>query len=304
VVADRPVMVADFTTNHLGNLNLLLRMVEAAATTGCDLIKMQKKDVESFYSAEKLAAPYDSPYGCTYREYRQIFEFSYDDFVRFDEHCRANGIRWFATAQDVLSLEFLLKFELPMIKVASCNARNYPFLKEIVKSVPTSVPIVVSLAGSTSHEIERVVDLFAARRLWLLHCVAEYPCLPHRLRLGNITELRRRFGAPNVSIGYSGHEVGVEPSVVAMELGASMIERHFCISRHSFVHHIECSLEPREFARLVELSHRPGERAEIAASVDPRAYRQDFGMTSVERNFLVKQAYGHDHGYTGSRFHV
>jgi sialic acid synthase SpsE len=304
VVADHPVMVAEFTTNHLGNLNLLLRMVEAAAAAGSDLIKVQKKDVESFYSAEKLAAPYDSPYGHTYREYRQIFEFSYDNFVRFDEHCQANGIRWFATAQDVRSLEFLLGFDLPMIKVASCNARNYPFLKEVVKSVPSSVPIVVSLAGSTVHDIERVVDLFADHWLWLLHCVAEYPCAAHRLRLGNIMELRRRFGAPNVSIGYSGHEVGIEPSVAAMELGAAMIERHFCISRHSFAHHIECSLEPGEFARLVELSHSPGERAKIAALVDPRAYRQDFGMTSVERNFLVKQAYGRDYLNTKSRFHA
>ena len=64
--------VAEFTTNHMGNLNVLLRMVEGAAAAGCSLIKMQKKDVDSFYSAEKLASPYESPYGKTYGDYRQI----------------------------------------------------------------------------------------------------------------------------------------------------------------------------------------------------------------------------------------
>lgn len=302
MVDDHSVVVAEFTTNHLGNLNLLLQMVDAAAAAGCDLIKIQKKDVETFYSPEKLAAPYDSPYGQTYRDYRQVFEFGYDDFVRFDARCRAAGVRWFATAQDVLSLEFLLQFDPPMIKVASCNARNVPFLKTVAETVAPSLPLVVSLAGSTVHDVERVVELFAGRRLWLLHCVAEYPCPQDRLRLGNLVELRRRFAGPEVSIGYSGHEVGVAPSVAALQLGADMVERHFCISRRSFVHHIECSLEPDEFARLCGLARRPGEWAEIASSVDPLAFRQDFGMNPVEADFLVRQTYGQDYLHTESRF--
>lgn len=298
-----PILVAEFTTNHLGNLNLLFRMVDAAAKAGCHYIKMQKKDIDSFYTPEKLAAPYESPYGHTYRDYRQTFEFGFEDFVRFDEQCRAAGTRWFATAQDVPSLEFLLQFDLPLLKVASCNARNLPFLKEVAVQASEMLPLVISLAGSELSEIDRVVELFAGRRLWLLHCVAEYPCEPSRLRLGNITELRKRYAGPDISIGYSGHEVGIVPSAVAMELGAAMIERHFCLSRHSFAHHIECSLEPDEFSTLAHMARFPQKRRQVAADIDPQALASGFGMTMLERSFLEAQTYGRDHLGTRSGFH-
>jgi sialic acid synthase SpsE len=295
MVTERPVMVAEFTTNHLGNLNLLLRMADAAAGAGCDLIKMQKKDVATFYTPEKLAAAYQSPYGATYAEYRETFEFGRADFERFDAHCRALGVRWFATAQDVPSLEFLVGFSTPLLKVASCNARNMPFLKEVARLVPSATPLVVSLAGSTVPEIDAVVELFGDRRLWLLHCVAEYPCSQDRLRLGNIRALRARYAGAGVRVGYSGHEVGIDPSVLAMELGAEMVERHFCVSRHSFAHHIECSLEPDEFAELVRLAHDPEARPAAVQRVDPRAAESDFGMTAQEREFLELQTYARDH---------
>jgi N-acetylneuraminate synthase len=297
-------MVAEFTTNHLGNLNLLLRMVAAAAAAGCDLIKMQKKDVDTFYTPDKLDATYHSPYGSTYRDYRRVFEFGREDFIRFDECCAQHGVRWFATAQDVPSLHFLLKFEMPLLKVASCNARNRPFLKEVARSIDPSLPLVVSLAGSTLPEVDQVIELFAGHRLWLLHCVAEYPCADSRLRLGNISTLSQRFAGTDIKIGYSGHEIGIVPSVAAMQLGAQMVERHFCVSRHSFVHHIECSLEPTEFAELVGLARDDTHRAELTAGLDAEAYRADFGMTDEEHHFLVEQNYGRDHLRDASGFHA
>ena len=87
------LFVAEFTTNHMGNLNVLLRMAEEAKRSGADYIKMQKKDVEHFYSREKLASEFVSPYGKTYYDYRRIFEFSGEDFQRFDSKCRELGIK-------------------------------------------------------------------------------------------------------------------------------------------------------------------------------------------------------------------
>jgi N-acetylneuraminate synthase len=128
--------VAEFTTNRMGNLNVLLRMVERAAWAGASLIKMQKKDVETFYAKEKLDAPYDSPYGKTYRDYRSIFEFGREDFERFDRACKQHGIGWFSTVQDIPSLEFMLGFDLPVYKLASSNARNRPLLEECARQIP------------------------------------------------------------------------------------------------------------------------------------------------------------------------
>ncbi|MBB5402646.1 N-acetylneuraminate synthase family protein [Paraburkholderia youngii] len=287
-----PEFVAEFTTNHMGNLNVLLRMAEEAAAAGCDYIKMQKKDVAVFYSQDKLAAPYLSPYGKTYGDYRRVFEFGQEDFERFDRKCRSLNIPWFCTVQDAPSLEFMLGFNLPIYKVASCNARNVPFLRDVATRVPTSKRIVLSVGGSTLDEIETALSIFPVHQITVLHAVAEYPCGSESLRLGNIEKLKALFESNRVSIGYSGHEEGLAASYAAADLGACMIERHFCLSRHSFVHHIECSLEPSEFARLVRVI-RSGESLKPSYRELPdAAFHSDFGMSEVERSFLTENRYG------------
>src|SRR5205085_10181951 len=100
---------------------------------------------------------------------------------------------------------------------------------------------------------ERALRVISNHHVYLLHCVAEYPCPPESLRLGNIREMQKRFGGERVTIGYSGHEEGIAPTLAAIDLGAGMVERHFCLSRHSFVHHIECSLEPEEFKEMIRI---------------------------------------------------
>lgn len=315
-------IVAEFTTNHCGNLNVLLRMVDAAAKAGASSIKMQKKDVESFYAKEKLDGPFESPYGHTYRDYRTMFEFGRDDWVTFSERCRQQRTPWFCTVQDIRSLRFMLPFAMRRYKVASSNARNMPFLRAMARSIAPENEVVVSLAGSTLEQIETTLNLFQRQqRVWLLHCVAEYPCKPEHLRLGNIVELKRRFGSGQVRIGYSGHEIGYEATLAAVAMGAQMVERHFCLSRRSFVHHIECSLEPAEFAdmvghirrgsadwvphfgKLIKAPGDPEERAKVwGATLPQEAYKTEFGMSEGERAFLVNQTYGSQYLGTESGF--
>jgi N-acetylneuraminate synthase len=296
--------VAEFTTNHMGNLNVLLRMVERAAAAGCTLIKMQKKDVETFYSKEKLDKAYASPYGKTYRDYRSVFEFNEDDFTRFDQKCREVGVGWFCTVQDVPSLHFMLRFNLSHFKVASSNARNRELLEQCERNIPKDRTIVISVAGSTLTQVEDAVRLFPDHKLWLLHCVAQYPCPVNALRLGNIACLKKHFGDDRIRIGYSGHEEGILPSLGAIAMGAELVERHFCLSRHSFVHHIECSLEPHEFEELV-IAARSREHIEASRHQLPaNAFDTELGMSTVERDFLVDQAYGMKYVKVNSSFSV
>jgi sialic acid synthase SpsE len=288
--------VAEFTTNHLGNYNLLMKMTAKAAEVGCSLIKMQKKDVYSFYTPEKLQTPYESPYGKTYAEYRETFEFGEDDFSRFARVCEMRGIPWFATVQDIPSLEFLLGFDLDVYKLASINVKNLELIAAIQSNVSKDKELVVSVGGATLEEIERVLKKLADyRRITVLHCVAEYPCEFSNLRLGNITELIRLFATPNIEIGYSGHEEGVVPSIVAAGLGARMVERHFCVSRTSFAHHIECSLEPGEYAELINTVKNASSLDELLFHeklLPPAAMKSHFGMSEIERDFLLAGRYG------------
>ena len=296
------LFTAEFTTNHMGNLNILLRMADKAKEAGCDYIKMQKKDVESFYSQEKLNSTYQSPYGRTYRDYRSIFEFSDEDHRRFDDKCRTLGIRWFVTAQDLTSLTGMLKFDLPMYKVASVNATNTDLLKGIRDAIPESKTLVISVAGRSLPEIEATLSLFPDHRIHLLHCVAEYPCKVENLRLGNIPILKRTFEDDRIRIGYSGHEEGILPSLAAIHLGAGMVERHFALSRHSFVHHIECSREPPEFAEMVRIARREESLAPYAERLPRSAFEALSGMTDMEKSFLKDHTYGTDYLRDGSAF--
>lgn len=298
-----PKFVAEFTTNHLGNLNVLLQMVEKAAWAGCDYIKMQKKDVETYYTKEKLDAPHISPYGKTYRDYRTIFEFNEIGFDIFDQKCKELGIPWFATVQDIPSLHSMLQYDLDMYKIASSNARNKDFLREVAQNVPKNKTIVISVAGSTIKDIEETLSIFPDHRICLLHCVAEYPCPPETLRLGNINVLQERFESNRISIGYSGHEEGIIPTLAAVDQGVKMVERHFCLSRHSFVHHIECSLEPEEYKELTEIVRSGRNLDNLYAELPSTAFQSYFGMSEIEKCFLIEQKYGHKYIGEESEFY-
>ncbi|MEM7043268.1 MAG: N-acetylneuraminate synthase family protein [Pseudomonadota bacterium] len=294
--------VAEFTTNHMGNLNVLLRMVEAANWAGADIIKMQKKDVETFYSEEKLSSAYESPYGKTYRDYRTIFEFDHEDYRRFDDKCVAENISWFSTIQDAASYDFMAPYDLPIYKVASINARNADFLKATAELIPPDKRIVISVAGSELHQVEQAIEMFPRHQINILHCVAQYPCPPSELRLGNIPVLKRHFGDERIKIGYSGHEIGIEPSLAAIALGAEMIERHFALSRHSFVHHIECSLEPDEFQRMVAIARSVKDLGSYVEKLPREALASNFGMSSSEKDFLVDHQYGRKYLHDKAKF--
>lgn len=286
------VFVAEFTTNHMGNFNLLVEMAKDAKKSGADYIKMQRKDVESFYTQEKLNSEYLSPYGKTYREYRKIFEFSNEDFTRFDTVCKDLGIKWFTTIQDIPSMMEMLEFDLPMYKVASCNSNNKEFLSAIKANISKDKTLVISVAGRTLDDIGKIVKQFEGYKLYILHCVAEYPCLPEHLHLGNIKRLKHEFENVNIKIGYSGHETGIMPSLAAIDMGASLVERHFCKSRDSFVHHIECSLEPNEFAEMIKYSKEGNLKNLYEPYLPPIAYEEKFGMSEIESEFLLKNHYG------------
>jgi len=291
-----PKFICEFTTNHMGNFNILMEMVKKASETGADYIKMQKKDVDNFYTQEKLESSYVSPYGKTYGDYRRIFEFDKREFDHFDLECKKHNIKWFATAQDLPSLKFLLDYNLDMYKLASCNANKKELLTEFSLLIPSDKTVVVSVAGRNIEEIDFVLDIFGNHKVILNHCVAEYPCRNENLRLGNISAMKEMWQSDRVSIGYSGHEQGILPSIAASMLGAEFIERHFCLSRKSFVHHIECSLEPDEFKEMVStIRNSTFDPDEVKAALCKPAWDSVFGMTDMEKSFLLHNRYGEDY---------
>ena len=287
--------ICEFTTNHMGNLNILLEMVKKASETGADYIKMQKKHVETFYTKDKLKKAYLSPYGKTYYDYRKIFEFNKRDFDVFDKECKKYNMKWFATAQDIPSLKFLMGYDLDMYKLASCNSNNKELLTQCAAIIPVDKTVVVSVAGRTLSQIESVINIFKNHKMIINHCVAEYPCQNKNLRFGNIKVLKEAFESDRVAIGYSGHEQGILQTYGAIQSGATCIERHFCLSRDSFVHHIECSLEPDEYKEMVTTVKTNRIPDNLMESLGSDCFGTHFGMSEMEESFLIKNTYGSEY---------
>lgn len=148
---------------------------------------------------------------------------------------------------DEPSVDFMEKFDTPAYKVPSASLTDHNLLKYVRK---TGKPLIISTGMSTMEQIHQGVNAAGEENLVIMHCTSAYPCEPEELNLKMIETLRREF--PNNPIGYSGHEVGLVPSAVAVALGACSVERHITLDRAMWGSDQAASVEPGGFERLVK----------------------------------------------------
>ncbi len=240
-------IVAEIGINHNGDLGIARQLIDAAVHAGVDAVKFQKRTPELCIPVEQRDLMRDTPWGyISYLEYRRRVEFGYDEFVEIDRHCRSRGVPWFASVWDEPSVDFLEPFEPIGYKIPSAALTDQNLLRH---ARATDRPIVLSTGMSTMEQIRQAVQAIGEDNLILLHTTSTYPCDPDELNLTMIQTLRREFPCP---IGYSGHEVGLVPSVVAVALGACMVERHITLDRAMWGSDQAASVEPGGFERLVK----------------------------------------------------
>lgn len=241
-------IVAEIGINHNGDLELAKRMIDAAAHAGVDAVKFQKRTPEVCTPPEQQKQMRETPWGyITYLEYRKRVEFGEKEYREIDRYCRKKNIVWFASVWDEPSVDFLGEFNLPAYKIPSAALTDHNLLRYVRK---TGKPIILSTGMSTMEQIYQAVEVLGREDLIITHCTSTYPCEPEELNLRMIETLRREF--PQVPIGYSGHEVGLVPSAVAVALGACMVERHLTLDRALWGSDQAASVEPGGFERLVK----------------------------------------------------
>lgn len=229
-------VVAELTTNHFGDRGRLERMVRAAKAAGADYVKVQKRDVESFYTAEQLSAPYRSPFGTTFRDYRHQLELGLEDFAFLDGLCRSLGIGWFASALDAPSYRFLVEAGSAMIKLPSTISEHTDYLADVAATCDR--PIVLS-TGMTDQAYEAwVLQTFArSPALYLLQCNSAYPTPAQDCNVGVVRHYDRlRRGNPRIVPGYSSHDEGWFGSALAVAAGARMVEKHVKLGNTDWAH--------------------------------------------------------------------
>jgi N-acetylneuraminate synthase len=240
-------VVAEIGINHNGDVEMAKKMIEAAKHAGVDAVKFQKRTPELCVPPEQRGQMRDTPWGyITYLDYRYKVEFGEQEYNDIDRYCRELGITWFASAWDEPSVDFLEKYQPACYKIPSASLTDHALLRHLRT---TGRPLILSTGMSTLDEICAAVELVGTEDLMLTHATSTYPCDPEELNLKMIPSLRERFACP---VGYSGHEVGLIPSVVAVSLGACLVERHITLDRALWGSDQAASVEPGGFDRLVK----------------------------------------------------
>ncbi|HLF80972.1 MAG TPA: N-acetylneuraminate synthase family protein [Anaerolineales bacterium] len=240
-------IVAEIGINHNGDLETAKRMIDASMLAGVDAVKFQKRTPELCVPPDQQGKMRETPWGyVSYLEYRHKVEFGEEAYRAIDAYCRERRLTWFVSVWDEPSVDFMRPFEPVCYKIPSASLTDHGLLR---RARDTGRPVVLSTGMSTMQQIDSAVKVLGTENLIINHATSTYPCEPRELNLRTISTLRERFPCP---IGYSGHEVGLIPTVAAVTLGACMVERHITLDRAMWGSDQAASIEPGGFQRLVK----------------------------------------------------
>lgn len=236
-----PYLIAEIGINHNGDMQIAKKLIDAANATGWHSVKFQKRNPELAVPENQKGVLRETPWGTmTYLEYKYRVEFEKEQYDIIDAYCKEKPIAWTASPWDMPSLDFLLQYEIPFIKIASAsNGRD----EMIIEACKSKKPVILSTGMTTMEEVDHAVNLLEKHSngdYILLHTNSAYPAPVKDLNLRMIQTLKDRFGC---LVGYSGHEANIEPSIAAAALGACVIERHVTLSHDMWGSDQKASLE-------------------------------------------------------------
>ena len=241
-------IIAEIGINHNGDISMAKKLISMAKNCGCDYVKFQKRNPDICVPENQKKQMRETPWGyISYLDYKKKIEFSKDDYKIIDDYCKEQKIEWFASVWDLDSLKFIEQFNVSTHKIASALVTNLELLKEVAKCKKYTF---ISTGMCELEDIDKAVDIFkkANCEFELMHSVSTYPADEKDLNLSLINFYKKRY---NCNVGYSGHEAGISPSVIAAALGASSIERHVTLSRSLFGTDQSASVERRGLTELV-----------------------------------------------------
>lgn len=240
-------IIAEIGINHNGSLELAKKLIDGALFAGCDAVKFQKRTPELCVPKDQWELERETPWGrISYIEYRRKVEFGFEEYLEIDCYCKEKGIDWFASPWDETAVEFLEKFKPVIYKLSSASLTDHPLLKKVRA---TGKPMILSTGMSTIEEIEETVQLIGKENLLIAQSTSTYPCAIEELNINVIKTYKEKF--PGVQIGYSGHETGLAPTLAAVTLGASFVERHITLDRAMWGTDQAASVEVNGMLKLV-----------------------------------------------------
>jgi N,N'-diacetyllegionaminate synthase len=229
-------------------LNNAKELVNAAKKAGADLVKFQTHSFDD----EQLNIPVTSHHFKSMDRYSWVKRNTEitplkEFWIPLKKYCEKLDIGFFSTPMSRNSAKLLNKLDIPLFKIGSGDILDFVMLDYIAT---TNKPLIISSGMSTLEEVDKMVNFLKKRKVdfSILHCVSKYPCPPEELNLGTVDFFKKRYKIP---IGFSDHSLSIEPAIVAVSLGAQIIEKHFSLSRDFWGSDHKSSLLPKEFKKLV-----------------------------------------------------
>lgn len=248
-------IIAEAGVNHNGSIDIARQLVDKAVEAGVDIIKFQTFKSEKLVSRSARQAEYQKRNIGKKSDDSQLnmlkkLELSEQDHIELMAYCKQKGIKFFSTAFDMDSIEYLHSLNLGLWKIPSGEVTNYPYLKQIASY---NEKTILSTGMCELDDVRAAVNALyknglSKENLTLLHCNTEYPTPFEDVNLKAMEALRKEFG---VEVGYSDHTKGIEVPIAAVALGASIIEKHFTLDRNMEGPDHKASLEPYELKAMV-----------------------------------------------------
>ena len=249
----RTLIIAEAGVNHNGDISLMRQLVDAAADAGADLVKFQTFNADRLVTTNARKAEYQSR-ASEVEESQHVMlrrlELTREMHEEIIVHCQRRGIAFFSSAFDIESIDLLVGLGIEFFKVPSGEITNLPFLRHMGRF---GKHVLLSTGMSSLGEVEAAMDALeqagtSRELITVLHCTTEYPTSMADVNLRAMISMRDAFG---VAMGYSDHTPGIEVSIAAVALGASVIEKHFTIDRTLPGPDHQASLEPAELKAMV-----------------------------------------------------
>jgi len=256
---DSVYIIAEAGQNHNGSMKMAKQLIDMVAMPiidkafnrelkGVDAIKFTKRDMTEELTKAEYNKIYDSPnsFGRTYGEHREKLELSYEQHIELFKYAKSKGLDFVETFTSIKTLELLEYIDVKYIKVASRDLVNIPLLDEIGK---TKKPVILSTGMGGIPEIDKAIETINKYHedIIILHCLSQYPADYQYLNLRSISFLKDRYP---YKIGYSDHSIGIVAPIVAVALGAEIIEKHITLSHSLKGSDHKCALEPDGLWRM------------------------------------------------------
>ena len=246
-------IIAEAGVNHNGSIINAKKMIDIAVEAGADFVKFQTFKAENLVTKSADKADYQKKVGNrdeTHYEMIKRLELNKSDHIELIKYCNNKNINFLSTAFDHYSIDLLAELDIPLYKIPSGDITNLPYLRHIGR---IGKPIIMSTGMSTLKEVKAALDVLIEsgilrNQITLLQCNTEYPSPIEDVNLKAMLTMRDEF---ELSVGYSDHTLGIEASIAAVAMGASIIEKHFTLDRgQSGPDHL-ASLEPNELKLMI-----------------------------------------------------